>query len=120
MKSRGPWYSPKTKALGVLVARAVQTGSFNWSTAEGLLANVNGSEQPVPKTMRAWARNSPAYPEQAIRDGLVQIEELPPLARNQVDKPLTMGQKTYINWFSGIVVPIGAPRVFECVRPSSN
>ena len=117
MKSRGPWYSPKTKVLGILAARAVDTGWFNWSAAESLVANIDGSERPVSRTMRGWKRNAPAYPEHAIRDGLVRADELPPWARNQMDKPPIMGQKTYFNWVSAPVVPNNAPRVFECLRP---
>lgn len=84
MRSRGPWYSPRTRALGVLAARAVQSGFIAWTTAEGFLATEGNSEMPVPRTMRQWARKSPDYPERAVSGGLVHPGELPAWARQQL------------------------------------
>lgn len=88
LSSSGPWYLRKVKATSILARRAVQSRQMSWGDFDSLMSAEPDMEfpiepkegdqrRPTPQMARIWGRKFPSLPEDAIRDGLLSVTDIP-------------------------------------------
>ena len=88
MESRGRWFPEIVQVHAILGHRAISRGQMSEARLQSLLADLCHSlgleGPPSPATTRRWAAGMPAYPEQAVRMGVVPESALPHWARAMI------------------------------------
>lgn len=86
MSSKESWYSAKIRANCILSRRCVERTDYSLSDMQGLLSDqlkgqFGGYGLPSETTIREWERMTPDFPDRAVTDGLVDLQEILPLLR---------------------------------------
>lgn len=87
MSSKGPWYNASVKANCILSRRCVRSGDYSLKDIQGQIAKHMESSLgkyglPSERTVREWEKKTSDFPNRALTDGVIGLQDIaPPLRR---------------------------------------